>query len=149
MEHTRMNKDFGIALSLISVFAIMLATRTKFPIVLEGYMYKTRPVASIVILGMVAALYLYNLKVSSLVAGLLSIYLLKTLWSNWPRSDARRLHLDIQKDQVRFDPAISIDLQFATGAVKHNLPVLLQKPYFPEMLVFPPSSETQLEMNGE
>ena len=79
----------------------------------------------------------------------MSVYLLKTMWVTWPRSDDRRLHLEVNRDQARFDPTTSIDLQFANGTVTHNLPVLLSQPTFPEMLVFPPSSETQAEMNGE
>ena len=71
------------------------------------------------------------------------------MWVTWPRSDDRRLHLEVNRDQARFDPTTSIDLQFANGTVTHNLPVLLSQPTFPEMLVFPPSSETQAEMNGE
>lgn len=143
-----MNKDFLGALALIGVFAVMMATRTQIPLFLETQLHKTRPVATIMILGGVAVLYLYKFHVSALVAGLLSIYLLKTIWVTWPRSDKRRLYLDVSADQARFDPATSIDLQFANGTVTHNLPVLLSKPLFPELLVFPPSPETQREMNG-
>jgi hypothetical protein len=143
-----MNKDFVGALVLIGGFAVMMATRTQFPLYLEASLYKTRPVATIMILGGVAALYLYKFHVTALVAGLLSIYLLKTIWVTWPRSDKRRLFLDVSADNARFDPATSIDLQFANGTVTHNLPVLLSKPLFPELLVFPPSAETQQQMNG-
>jgi hypothetical protein len=143
-----MNKDFVGALVLIGVFAVMMAMRIQFPPFLEATLHVTRPLATIVALGAVAALYLYKYHVTALVAGMLSIYLLKTIWVTWPRSDKRRLFLDISADQARFDPATSIDLQFANGTATHNLPVLLSKPLFPEMLVFPPSPETQEQMNG-
>jgi len=144
-----MNKDFVGALALVGVFVVMMATGVQFPLFLEAQLYKTRPVATIIILGGVAALYLYKYHVSALVAGLLSIYLLKTIWVTWPRSYERQVYLDTSADQARFDPATSIDLQFANGTVTHNLPILLSKPLFPELLVFPPSSQTQQEMNGQ
>jgi len=143
-----MKGDVALALALVAVFVITTASRVQFPYVLDGLLYLSRPVATIVILGAVTALYFYKLQVSALVAGLFSIYLLKTLWTNWPKSDARRLHLEVARDQARFDPDNSIDLQFANGTAKHNLPVLLNKPFFPELLVFPPSAQTQREMNG-
>ena len=143
-----MKKDFVGALCLIAVFAVMLATQTKFPILLDASLSVTRPVSTILILGGVVALYEYGYHVSALVAGLFSIYLLKTIWTTWPRSDERRLHLEVGRDQARFDPATSIDLQFANGTVTHNLPHLLSPPVFPELVLFPPSAQTQHEMNG-
>jgi len=143
-----MKKDFALALTLVAVFVVLTASRVQFPTVLDGLLYITRPLATVGLLGAVASLYFCKLEVSALVAGLLSIYLLKTLWTNWPKSDARRLHLEVARDQARFNPDNSIDLQFANGTAKHNLPVLLSRPFFPETLVFPPSAQTQHEMNG-
>jgi hypothetical protein len=143
-----MKKDFVGALVLIGVFVIMMASRLQFPWVLDASLAISRPISTLLLLGGVAALYEYKYHVSALVAGLLSVYLLKTLWTTWPRSDARRLHLEVGLDKARFDPNTSIDLQFANGTVTHALPHLLVKPTFPEMLVFPPSSETLHELNG-
>jgi hypothetical protein len=144
-----MKKDFVGALVLIGVFVVMYATGTQYPEALEALLFLGRPLSTGLILGSVVLLYAYHYRATALVAGLLSVYLLKTMWTTWPRSDDRRLHLEVVRDQARFDPSTSIDLQFANGTVKHNLPVLLVQPSFPEMLVFPPSSETQAEMNGE
>lgn len=144
-----MKKDLGGALVLIAVFAAMLATHAHFPILLESLLFLGRPLSTALILGSIVMLWVSKYRASALVAGLLSVYLLKTMWTSWPRSDARRLHLEVGRDQARFDPTTSIDLQFANGTVTHNLPHLLVQPSFPEMLVFPPSSETQVEMNGE
>jgi hypothetical protein len=142
-------KDLGGALALIGIFAAMLATQTQFPGALEGFLFLGRPLSTALLLGGIVMMYCYKYHASALVAALLSVYLLKTIWTTWPRSDDRRLHLEIGRDQARFNPANSIDLQFANGTATHNLPVLLVQPSFPEMLVFPPSSETQREMNGE
>jgi hypothetical protein len=142
-------KDFGGALVLIGVFAIMMATGSQFPQGLEALLFLGRPLSTALLLGGIIMLYCSKYQATALVAALLSVYLLKTMWTTWPRSDARRLHLEIGRDQARFDPSNSIDLQFANGSVTHNLPVLLSQPTFPEMLVFPPSSETQRDMNGD
>lgn len=143
-----MSRDFVVALGLIAVFIVLMATRTQVPQVLELLIALTRPGATILMLGSIAVLYHYDYKLSALIAGIMSIYLLKTVWTNWPRDDARRLHLEVGRDNARFDPSNSIDLQFANGSVTHALPHLLVQPFFPEMLVFPPSAETQHEMNG-
>jgi len=142
-------KDLCGALVLIGVFAVMMATATQFPQGLEALLFLGRPVSTALLLGSIVMLYCCKYHATALVAALLSVYLLKTMWTTWPRSDARRLHLEVGRDQARFDPANSIDLQFANGTATHNLPVLLSQPTFPEMLVFPPSSETQREMNGD
>ena len=142
-------KDLGGAIVLIGIFAVMLATQTQAPGALEGLLFLGRPLSTALILGSIVLMYCYKYHASALVAGLLSVYLLKTIWTTWPRSDARRLHLEVGRDQARFDPANSIDLQFANGTATHDLPVLLVQPEFPEMLVFPPSSEMQYQMNGE
>jgi len=136
------------ALVLIGIFVAMTAANKQFPQVLEGLLMLSRPVATVLLLGGVVGLYAYGYHLTALIAGVLSVYLLKTLWTNWVRGDARRLHLEVGRDLARFDPATSIDLQFANGTAKHNLPHLLVPPSFPEMLVFPPSAKTQQDMNG-
>jgi hypothetical protein len=144
-----MKKDLAGAIVLIGVFAGMLAVGSQFPQALEALLLLGRPLSTALLLGSIVTLYCCKLPATALVAGLLSVYLLKTMWVTWPRSDDRRLHLEIGRDQARFDPTTSIDLQFANGTVVHNLPHLLVQPEFPELLVFPPSAEVQREMNGE
>jgi hypothetical protein len=142
-------KRLLVSLALIAVFVVVTATNAQFPGLLDASLWITRPVSTILVLGGVVWLYLSGMKTAALIAGLLSVYLLKTMWTTWPRSDDRRLHLEVGRDQARFDPTTSIDLQFANGTVVHDLPHLLVRPSFPEMLVFPPSSETQRDMNGD
>jgi hypothetical protein len=144
-----MKKDLAGAIVLIGVFAVVLTMGNIFPDGLEVLLLLGRPLSTALLLGGIVMLFCFKYHASALVAGLLSVYLLKTMWTTWPRSDDRRLHLEIGRDQARFDPTTSIDLQFANGTVVHNLPHLLVQPSFPEMLVFPPSAETQAEMNGD
>ena len=143
-----MSRDFITALVLIGIFVVLTATHKQVPFILESLLLLTRPGATILLLGSVAALYHYGYRMSALIAGILSIYLLKTLNVNWVRSDERRLYLEVGRDSARFDPSTSIDLQFANGSVKHSSPHLLVNPRMPDMLVFPPSAEVQHEMNG-
>lgn len=119
------------------------------PSVLEFLLALTRPGATLLLLSVIAFLYMKNLHLTAMVASAGVILLLRTLWTSWPRSDARRLHLEIGKDLARFESANSIDLQFANGSVKHNMPHLIAPVQgFEELLVFPPSSKTLHEMCG-
>lgn len=85
---------------------------------------------------------------TALVLAVLSVYLLKDVWTVWPRSDARRLYLDISRDEARFDPATSVDIQFANGTTVHDSPSMLESHRDPKLLVFPPSSDTLSSMCG-
>lgn len=142
-------KDLYVASGLSLFFALILLMKWRFESALEMLGAFGRPAATILILGSVVALYVKDLKLTSLVAGILSVYLLKNVWTTWPRSEERRLHLDVAKDLARWDPANSIDLQFANKTTKHDAPDMLVTPVsYPELLVFPPSSETLHEMCG-
>jgi hypothetical protein len=83
-----------------------------------------------------------------LVMGLVVVFLLKDMWVQWPNSDARRLYLETSRDQARFDPSSSIDIQMANGSIKHAPPSIYGKDWSPQLLVFPPSEETLYELNG-
>lgn len=140
-------KDLGGALVLIGLFAAMTAVRAQYPTALEGLLFLGRPLSTALITGGVVVLYCYKYHATALVAGLLSVYLLKTMWVTWPRSAARRLHLEVGRDHARWN---TIDLQFANGSVTHSLPHMISPPAaFPELLVFPPSAEVQSQMNGD
>lgn len=142
-----MSKDLIGALILVGIFVFMMALRLKSPAILTT-MSNSRQLSTIVLLGSVAYLYEKGLPMSALIAGLFSVYLLKTFWVTWPRSDESRLYTDIATDRARFDPTTSVDLQFANRTLTHNLPVLLVKPYFPELVVYTPSAQTLEDLNG-
>ena len=142
-------KDFQIAgIVLVLVFAV-LAARLRFPSALNFLANLTRAGATILLLGSVALVYFKGYPITSLMLGVLVVFLLQTVWVGHPRSDEKRLELEVGRDLARFDPSNSIDLQFANGSVKHNLPHLLAAPSgWHELLVFPPSSETLEQMCG-
>jgi hypothetical protein len=142
-------KDLYIASALSLFFAVILLMNWRFEGALEFLGLFGRPAASVLVLGSILVLHAKGLRLTSLVAAVLSVYLLKMVWTTWPRSDERRLHLEIGRDQARWDPVNSIDLQFANKTTVHDAPDMLVTPVpFPEMLVFPPSSDTLHEMCG-
>jgi len=142
-----MKKDLAGALFLIGVFVFMVATRTKAPEILR-LMSGARQISTVLLLTSIAYLYTKGYHMTALIGGLLSVYLLKTFWTNWPRSYESEVHLHIAQDRARFDPSTSVDLQFANKSLTHNLPVLLVRPLIHETLEFPPSSKTLQEMSG-
>jgi len=144
-----MNNDYLFALGIFLVF-LTVVFRQEFTVTtLETLLKLGRPGATILLLGAVLYVYTIGKIMSSITLGLLVVYLLKDLWTNYIRSDARRLNLEIGRDQARFNPANSIDLQFADKTAVHDAPSYLgtDKDASP-LLLFPPSAETLRQMNG-
>ena len=138
-----------LSAGIASVVVLFIVGIQKYsPGSLEFLMHLTRPGATILLLSAVAFAYYKNLELTSLVMMVGTVILLKTLW-DWPKTQDRRLFLDIGKDLARFEPANSIDLQFGNGTAKHDQPHFLEPMQkFDDLLVFPPSSETLRQMNG-
>jgi hypothetical protein len=57
-------------------------------------------------------------------------------------------YLEVGRDNDRFDHSSSIDVQMADKSVVHAPPSMYSPGWSPKLLVFPPSAETQYEMNG-
>jgi hypothetical protein len=143
-----MTPDSILSLVFLGWF-LMVVTNRRFCLnSLEALLKLTRPGATVLLLSGVAFLYMKKFHYSALVLALVSVYLLKDLWTHYVRSDARRLYLEQDRDQARFDPLNSIDLQMANGSVVHGAPRLLSASTNPPMLVFPPSDETLRQMSG-
>ena len=143
-----MNPDESYSLLLLA-FLLVVVTQKQFSAqLLELLLKLTRPGATVLLLGLLGFTYVKHFHYTFLVLGLVIVFLLKDLWTTWPRSDARRLYLEVGRDQDRFDHSSSIDLQMADGTVKHAPPSLYKKDWQPKLLLFPPSAETLYEMNG-
>jgi hypothetical protein len=136
--------------TLLLAFLLVIVTQKKFAsLLLELLLKLTRPGATVALLGFMAFVYHKGLHYTFLLVGLVSVFLLKDIWSRWVSSDARRLFLETGRDEDRFDHSSSIDLQMADGTVKHAAPSMYSSPgNRPTLLVFPPSEETLKEMNG-
>lgn len=134
---------------LLLAFLLVVVTQKQFSAqLLELLLKLTRPGATILLLGLLGFTFLKHFHYTFLVLGLIIVFLLKDLWTAWPQSDARRLYLEVGRDQDRFDHSSSIDLQMADGTVKHHTPSVRDKNTHRTLLVFPPSAETLHEMNG-
>ena len=135
----------GLSLALL----LVVVTQKQFShTILELLLKLTRPGATVALLALLVFVYHKGLHYTFLVLALISVFLLKDVWTYWIGSDARRLHLEVGRDNDRFDHSSSIDLQMADGTVKHAPPSMYAHDWSPKLLVFPPSVETQYEMNG-
>lgn len=135
----------GLSLALL----LVVVTQKQFShTILELLLKLTRPGATVALLALLVFVYHKGLHYTFLVLALVSVFLLKDVWTYWVGSDARRLHLEVGRDNDRFDHSSSIDLQMADGTVKHAPPSMYSPGWSPTLLVFPPSAETQHEMNG-
>jgi len=144
-----MNNDSTYALLVVAFFVGVIAMRGFSAGLLEMLLTLTRPGATVLLLGLVVYLYTQGLVYTSLALAIVSVYLLKDLWTRWVMSDARRLHTDVGLDHSRFNPSTSVDLQWASGLVKHDSPNMLHKDHdATPLLLFPPSAATLASMSG-
>ena len=144
-----MGNDSLYALILLGVVGIVVMRQRFTTVTLELLMSLTRPGATVLILGVTAFLYNRGLLYTSLVFALLSVYLLKDVWTRWVASDARRLYLDMGRDQARFNEATSVDLQWGNKSTTYDSPNMLRKDGdATPLLLYPPSQATLESMSG-
>ena len=144
-----MTNDILYALGVLALLVGAIANKSFSEPVVEGLLSLTRPGATTLLLVVVLYFYIQRLIFTMIAVAVVSMFLLKDVWTNWVRSDARRLHLDIGRDQARFQTSNSIDLQFANGTATHSQPKMLQKDRdVSPLLIYPPSAQTLAEMNG-
>lgn len=144
-----MTNDILYALGVLVFFISVIANASFGESILEGLLSLTRPGATVLLLSGLVYLYIQRLIFTTIAVAVVTMFLLKDVWTNWVRSDARRLHLDIGRDQSRFEPVNSIDLQFANGTATHSMPKMLHKDRdVRPLLIYPPSVETMAEMSG-
>jgi len=141
--------DSKYALVVLGVLLLTVVLRQFSFVVLELLLKLTRPGATVLLLSAVVWLYSKNLLYTALASTVLVVFLLRDLWTEYVRSDARRLYLEMGVDAARFDPSTSIDLQFANGTAVHDAPSMYKESSDPTLLVYPPSAETLAQMNGD
>lgn len=143
-----MTPDESYASLSLALLLVVITQKQFSHTILELLLKLTRPGATVALLALLVFVYHKGLHYTFLVLALVSVFLLKDVWTYWIGSDARRLHLEVGRDNDRFDHSSSIDLQMADGTVKHAPPSMYSPGWSPTLLVFPPSAETQHEMNG-
>lgn len=144
-----MTNDSLYALVLLGIFGIVILRGRFMAVTLEILISLTRSGATLLLLSIILYLYSTGLTYSALVFALLSVYLLNDVWKVWINSDARRLYLDIGRDQARFNESTSLDLQWANRSVIHDSPNMLHKDSDASpLLLYPPSQATLESMSG-
>lgn len=144
-----MENDSLYSLLVLAVFGIVVMRQRFTTVSLELLMSLTRPGATVLLLGITVFLYNRGLVYTSLAFILLSIYLLKDVWTRWATSDARRQFLDVGRDQSRFNESTSVDLQWGSKSVGHDSPNMLHKDGdATPLLLYPPSHSTLASMSG-
>jgi hypothetical protein len=143
-----MSHDKSYALLLLAFLIVTMASKQFGSLFLELLLKLTRPGATVGLLALLVYVYTRGLHYTFLVLAVLSVYLLRDVWTTWVNSDARRLYLDRSNDEARFDPASSIDIQMADKTVTHAAPPSFDTRDLSGLLVFPPSASTLAEMNG-
>jgi len=143
-----MAPDSFYALVVLGLLLAVISFKQFPAMLLELLLKLTRSGATVLMLALVAFLFTRKLPYTALAFALLSVYLLKDLWVNWIRADARRLYQDVNTDNARFSPMSSIDIQMANKSVVHAAPSMVSPPHDNVNLVYPPSAETLREMNG-
>ena len=144
-----MSPDSFYASGVVIVFLLVITTRQFSTGLLEFLITLSRPGATVLVLSLVAFVYWKKYFYTSLALGLISVYLLKDVWTSYAHSDLRRLNLERSRDESRFDPTTSVDLQWANGDVSHDTPKMRQKGGDNQpLLIIPPSVDTLTEMCG-
>ncbi len=139
--------DSTLALVVMGALLLVIVFR-GFSLTLLELMMASRSGSTVVLLLAVLGLFYKNLFYSGLAFSVLAVYLLKDLWTKYPVSDARRLLQETTRDKIRFDPAHSIDLQFANGSAKHDSPSMYGTPQSTPLLIFPPTEDVLHSMCG-
>jgi hypothetical protein len=144
-----MTPDSGLALVSSTFLAIFVVFPQLAEPFFDFYLMIGREVTTFALLSLVAVAYYYGYIYTTVATALLVVYVLYQTWAVYRGSDKRRLNQEVAKDTIRFDPATSIDLQFANGTAVHDSPNMLakDKDHHP-LLVFPPTKEVQTQLNG-
>ena len=136
-----MNRDFVVA-GLVALFtASCLYKPIRDPVVVAFWQPPVTPALLIVL-----ALAIY-LRLDMTVLVLVALYLY--LYYTPEMKEEKRLSLEKEVDDARFDGRTSIDIQFAQGTVTHAPPDIFgwTKDASP-LLLFPPSEDTLRSLNG-
>lgn len=143
------NNDVAYAGTVLLLFLAVIIRGHFREATLEGLLYLSRPGATVLLLGGVLYLFMKGYLYTAMMAVVVVVFLLKDVWTTWPRSDARRLYLDIGRDHARFDERTSVDLQWASGSATHDSPNMLHRDRDASpLLLYPPSENTLVSMCG-
>lgn len=136
-----MKRDFVVA-GLVALFtASCLYKPIRDPVVVAFW---KPPVAPSLLILLALVVYL-RMDLTALVLVALYLY----LYNSPQYLEDRRVVVEREKDDERFNPRTSIDIQFAEGTVTHSPPDILgwTKDTSP-LVLFPPSQDVLRSLNG-
>lgn len=143
-----MSNDSLFALGVLGGLLAVMVFKKFSTSVLE-LMMVSQSGSTAVLLLVVLGLFYKNYFYTALALSVLSVFLLKDLRGKYVTSDARRLNGETARDQARFDPNQSVDIQWGNGSAKHDAPSMRVKPVaVDKLLIFPPSEELLKTMCG-
>ena len=137
--------DFRYALAM----GLLGTTLLWKPVLYPFLEFMDHPV-SLILAGVIISYSLFRgLLLTGMVLLMVSVYLLLQ-WSTYNKTSERKVYLDTVKADIRFNPAHSIDLQFANKTAQFDPPKMLQGPipHSEPLLTYPPSLETLQQMSG-
>ena len=140
--------DTTAALGVGGLLVALICTKQFSFAVMEILLKLPRPIITVLLLLIPVGLYMKRMVYTALISVILIVYLLQDVWKTYLSSDARRLYLEMGRDQARFDPGKSIDLQFANRSATHDSPNMLYQASDAPLLIYPPSDELLEEMCG-
>ena len=138
-----MHRDFVVA-GLVALFTTScLYKPIRDPVVVAFW---KPPVAPILLILLALTVYL-RMDLTAIVLVALYLYLYNN--SHVQSLEDRRVAVEKDTDDERFNPRTSIDIQFAEGTVTHAPPDILgwTKDASP-LLIYPPSQDTLRSLNG-
>jgi hypothetical protein len=142
-----MQKDESYALMLFAVL-LLLVSQEDINIPVSKFLLElSRPISTALILAALYLVFKQGLHYTFLVLLVISVYLLRELWSTRVLYDSR-LYYDLSRDEARFNPNTSLDIQLATGAVQLPTSLTRNIGYIDNLLIYPPSFETLKELSG-
>ena len=139
-----MNKEETIALGLGLVSTILLIPRVRYPVLeLVG-----NPLGALVgVLLILYALVNHHALIAMVLTAVL-LYLMNAQ-DHYVTSNEQQVYRDTTKDDARFVPANSVDLDIANKTFFRDSPNMLNPPEpTPPLLAYPPSQETLRSLNG-
>jgi hypothetical protein len=142
-----METDESYALILFACLLMLLSQDDINTSVVKFLLQLTRPVTT-AILGLALFVVIkYGLHYTFLLLLVISVYLLQKIWTNDVTYDSS-VQYDIGRDQSRFNPSTSLDLQLATGSIKPPISLNQYVGSTSNLLIYPPSFETLKELSG-
>ena len=139
-----MNKEETIALGLGLVSTILLIPRVRYPVLeLVG-----NPLGAVVgVLLILYALVNHHALIAMVLTAVV-LYLMNAQ-DHYVTSNEQQVYRDTTKDDARFVPATSVDLQLANKTFVRDSANMLNPPEpTPTLLAYPPSQETLRSLSG-